>query len=74
MRFHVPNSEMAWLRREPSVWAGLRDLAHTTRPGDIFEGIDATDPMPTLRWFASRVRAKTVARDAEPSGVATAES
>jgi predicted ATP-grasp superfamily ATP-dependent carboligase len=55
MRFHVTSAELHWLWREPSRYAGLRDLVRTTRPRDVFEWIDPTDPMPTLRWFTDGI-------------------
>jgi biotin carboxylase len=57
MRFHVPMAQVGWLLREPSRIAGLRELARTTRPRDVFEWVDARDPRPTWRLLRSRIRA-----------------
>lgn len=56
-RFHVPSSVVRWFLREPDKVAGIRDLATTTRPGDVFEWIDGRDPRPTLRYLADGVLA-----------------
>lgn len=50
-RFHVVATELRWLVREPSRLAGLRGMIGTTRPGDIVEWLDPTDPVPTLLYL-----------------------
>jgi predicted ATP-grasp superfamily ATP-dependent carboligase len=54
--FHMLIPELGWLRREPDRRAALREWLRTTRPRDVFDLVDVTDPMPTLRYLADRVR------------------
>lgn len=56
-RFHLLSSELRWLLHEPSRLAGVRDLAATTRPGDVFDWFDARDPVPTVRYVADGILA-----------------
>ncbi len=56
--FHMLIPELGWLRREPDRRAALREWVRTTRPRDVFDLVDVTDPMPTLHYLAGRIRAK----------------
>jgi predicted ATP-grasp superfamily ATP-dependent carboligase len=55
-RFHVPNTEVKWvLAGESRPRAFLSLLAHT-RPWDVFEYVDLTDPRPNVHWTTHKLR------------------
>jgi 5-(carboxyamino)imidazole ribonucleotide synthase len=57
MRFHLVSSELRWLVRGSGRGERLRELARTTRPGDVFDWIDPSDPRPTARYLVDGVLA-----------------
>lgn len=55
-RFHHLAGELAWLRLHGAKLAPLRELARTTRPGDIFEDFELSDPVPLVRNLLRRLK------------------
>lgn len=55
-RFHTPIGEWRWLRERDSKVAGLRDLARSTRPWDVFEFVDWRDPVPLALYAMLALR------------------
>ena len=55
-RFHVPNTELKWVLAGESRWRAALSLLADTRPWDVFEYVDRTDPRPNLRWVIHKLR------------------
>jgi predicted ATP-grasp superfamily ATP-dependent carboligase len=52
-RFHHPGGELRWLRLNRSWRRPLRELLRTTRPWDVFDGDDLSDPRPIFHYVRS---------------------
>jgi predicted ATP-grasp superfamily ATP-dependent carboligase len=51
-RFHHLAGELRWLRLHRSRLGPLRELLRTTRPWDVFDGDELSDPKPIIRYLA----------------------
>lgn len=49
-RFHHVAGELRWLRLHRSRRQPLRELLRTTRPWDVFDGDQLSDPIPIVRY------------------------
>lgn len=54
-RFHVLNSEIRWVQAHPDRRKAAIELVRATRPWDIFEYVDPTDPKPNLKWTTHKL-------------------
>lgn len=55
-RFHHVRGELRWLRLRGGGLGPLLELAQTTRPGDVFDRIDLSDPAPLAHYALSAAR------------------
>jgi hypothetical protein len=66
-RFHHLSGELNWLRQRGRPARDLLELAATTRPWDVFDGLDPADSYPVLHHALAR-RRKSARRDGPPAG------
>jgi predicted ATP-grasp superfamily ATP-dependent carboligase len=58
-RFHHVAGELAWLRLHGARLEPVLELARTTRPTDVFDGLALADPVPAVKSFVRRLRGQT---------------